>query len=35
MMTLSILPKAPASASVEMEWAKVKAAFNVTGTAAK
>ena len=29
-MTFSILPKAPASASIEMEWAKVKAAFNVT-----
>jgi Protein of unknown function (DUF2911) len=34
-MTFSIVPKAPASASVEMEWAKVKAAFNVTGAAAK
>jgi Protein of unknown function (DUF2911) len=29
-MTFSIVPKAPASASVEMEWAKVKTAFNVT-----
>jgi len=35
MMTISIVPKAPASASVEMEWAKVKAAFNVTGAPAK
>lgn len=34
-MTFSIVAKAPASASVEMEWAKVKAAFNVTGAAAK
>ena len=34
-MTFSIAPKAPTSASVEMEWAKVKAAFNVTGAAAK
>jgi hypothetical protein len=29
-MTFSIAPKAPTSASVEMEWAKVKTAFNVT-----
>lgn len=34
-MTFSIVPKAPASASVEMEWAKVKTAFSVTGGAAK
>jgi hypothetical protein len=34
-MTFSIVPKPPASASVEMEWAKVKTAFNVTGAAAK
>src|SRR5450756_376502 len=27
-MTFSIVPKAPASELVEMEWAKVKAAFN-------
>jgi Protein of unknown function (DUF2911) len=31
-MTLSIVAKAPASASVEMEWAKVKTAFSVTST---
>ena len=35
MMTFSILPKAPASASVEMEWAKVKIAFTVTEAPAK
>ena len=35
MMTISIVPKAPASASVEMEWAKVKTSFDVTGPAAK
>ena len=29
-MTFSIVSKAPASASVEMEWAKVKTSFNVT-----
>jgi len=34
-MTFSIVPKAPVSASVEMEWAKVKTAFSVTGVAAK
>jgi len=34
-MTFSIVPKAPVSASVEMEWAKVKTAFSVTGSAAK
>jgi len=34
-MTFSIVPKAPASASVEMEWAKVKTAFSVAGVAAK
>jgi hypothetical protein len=32
MMTFSIVPKGPASASVEMEWAKVRTAFSVTGT---
>jgi Protein of unknown function (DUF2911) len=31
MMTFSIVARGPASTSVEMEWAKVKAAFNVTG----
>ena len=35
MMTFSIVPKGPASASVEMEWAKVKTAFNVTGAPAR
>jgi hypothetical protein len=30
MMTFSVVPKGPASASVEMEWAKVKTAFSVT-----
>ena len=35
MMTFSIAPKAPASVSVEMEWAKVKTSFNVTGAGAK
>ena len=34
-MTFTVVSKAPASASVEMEWAKVKTAFNVTGAAAK
>ena len=34
-MTFSIVSKAPASASVEMEWAKVKTAFSVTEAAAK
>jgi hypothetical protein len=33
MMTLSIVPKGATSASVEMEWAKVKTAFTVTGAA--
>jgi hypothetical protein len=31
MMTFSIAGKGPVSASVEMEWAKVKTAFGVTG----
>ena len=35
MMTISIVPKPPASASVEIEWAKVKTSFSVTGAAAK
>ncbi|MEO8587004.1 MAG: DUF2911 domain-containing protein [Acidobacteriota bacterium] len=35
MMTFSVVSKAPASASVEMEWAKVKTSFSVTGSAAK
>ena len=35
MMTFSVVPKPPAAAAVEMEWAKVKTAFNVTGAAAK
>ena len=34
MMTFSIVPRGPASASVEMEWAKVKTAFDVTGAPA-
>jgi hypothetical protein len=34
MMTISIVPKGPAASSVEMEWAKVKVAFGVTGTPA-
>jgi len=33
-MTFSIAPKAPTSASVEMEWAKVKVAFTVSAAAA-
>lgn len=34
-MTFSIASKPPASASVEMEWAKVKTAFSVTGVMTK
>jgi hypothetical protein len=34
MMTLAVVPKGPTSSSVEMEWAKVKTAFTVTGAAA-
>ncbi len=35
MMTLSVVPKPPASAWVGMDWAKVKAGFVVTEGAAK
>lgn len=34
-MTFTVVSKAPAAASVEMEWAKVKTSFDVTGSAAK